>query len=454
MLIQKNLKFGPKSHIASSNMSGNCFSYPAYLPESPATAVCNKIYELCSPYVTSGLTSGELAMIRRLHPEAPEAKPLSTLEAWKSGGLRQEQALSLLPAGGTLHRKLRTTVTEDEYSAAIVITDHIVVKTTIRRGHSNRCIGDECNGYPCFAHREIRVLQRIARSDCSAVCLPIDFDVFPSGCSLVFPKLQFDLLDFIVDGLGPIDWQCLSSLNRTLYSALRHLHSLDIVHGDVKPDNVAVTADGGRLVDVKLIDLDQGIILTAIPDVVMDQDTKDACRMACFEHTPRYADPYAVLLQKFDSLIDGCEVRRVLIERDFWGLALTIGVAYTRRFFPAERNHNGPDRHMFELVTRPTTFAGALRETDLAIECMRESFEEVAVRDLDVALASAVRQLVFGALQTRVFDDKGNTASRRPAFEAAMKGTKKRTELRPAPARRVVRKRRQSVPAMHLVQAS
>lgn len=436
-------------------MSGNCLSHPGNLPEeSLATAVCNKIYKLCSSYVTSELTSGEETMIRCLHPKDPEAKPLSTLKAWKSGCLRQEHALSLVPAGGTLHQKLRTTVTGDEYAAAIVLTAHIVVKTTRRRGHDDRCTGDECKGYPCFAHREICVLQRIARSDCSAVCLPIDFDVFPSGCSLVFHKLQCDLLDFIVDGLGPIDWECLSSLNRTLYSALRHLHSLDVVHGDVKPDNVAVTADGGRLVDVKLIDLDQGIILTAIPDVVMDQDTKDACRMACYENTPRYADPYAILLEKFDSLVDGCEVRRVLIERDFWGLALTIGVAYTRRFFPAERNDKLPDRHMFELVTRPTTFAGALRETDLAIECMRQSFEEVAVHDLDVVFVSAVRQLVFGALQTRVFDDKGNTASRRHAFEAAMEGTKKRTEQRPAPARRVVRKRSQSVSAIHLVQVT
>jgi serine/threonine protein kinase len=297
----------------------------------------------------------------------------------------------------------------------------VVLKTIVGCGRmSGRCSGQGCNGFPCFAHREMRALQNIANTGGSvAVCLPLLSHAFHFGGCLLFQRLPYDLLDFITQRICPIDHLMMSDLIRRLYLGLSHLHSVGVVHGDIKPDNIVVRLQEERLISVKLIDFDQAVIVTEIPTFI-NADERELWKAVCVEHTPRYVDPYPILFQLHTPMTDGIELTRVLMERDLWGLAMTLGVVYVGNFLPAEPSiPNIPGRTLEQLVMIEPSLDMALSVTDQAITYMKAFFDKFVISLEDHALTSTVRDLVFGVLETRVFDESDDKSSRRPFFEIA-----------------------------------
>lgn len=390
-------------------MSGVCFSQISRIAQVPAAAADGPLWTL---------THEEMRVVRSIGCYIRQGTPG---EEWRCGALRVDHALASLPEGTQVHRRDRTTDGGDTFHNTVAVMKTVVLKTTVG-GHcmATVCRGEGCQRSGCLAHREMQAFEKIIKSGGSnVVCLPMLTQAFPFGGCILLPRLAHDLFEFITQDLGPIDEPMLADLACRLYRGLTHLHSIDVIHGDVKPDNIVVNIANGRLTSLQLIDLDQSVDLSKIPDYI-DADQKDVWRSVCVEHTPQYVDPYPIIMQRHTPMIDGAEVRRVLKERDLWGLALTLAVTYCGHFLPAEPKETFKTPRTIErLVIQQPTVSQALLETDKAVECMKSFFDEV-VQLRQGPLATWMRNLVFGVLETHVFDGSGLTASRRPFFDKGL----------------------------------
>ena len=94
---------------------------------------------------------------------------------------------------------------------------------------------------PHDSEREARILQE-ARSECVIKLLST---LWQPGARLilVFPFMPIDLERLMEN--SPLDQAHARGIARDLFRALAHLHSLDIIHRDVKPSNILLRSSHG-----------------------------------------------------------------------------------------------------------------------------------------------------------------------------------------------------------------
>jgi serine/threonine protein kinase len=105
---------------------------------------------------------------------------------------------------------------------------------------------------------------------------------------IVMEKLTGDLLEGLIDGGEPIDWDTCRRILREIADALGYSHKLGLVHRDIKPANVFLTTEGR----VKLLDF--GIASQA-------GGSDKAGRVL---GTPYYMSPEQILGQELDGRSD------------------------------------------------------------------------------------------------------------------------------------------------------
>eukprot|EP00656_Telonema_subtile_P012579 TRINITY_DN1633_c0_g1_i2.p1 TRINITY_DN1633_c0_g1~~TRINITY_DN1633_c0_g1_i2.p1 ORF type:complete len:389 (-),score=93.85 TRINITY_DN1633_c0_g1_i2:24-1190(-) len=106
---------------------------------------------------------------------------------------------------------------------------------------------------------------------------------------------------------GPLCSGFVRSAAQQLASALRYLHSRDVVHRDVKPENVVLHTNG----HLKLIDLGSAVRMSATEPTEASQD-----RRSSFSGTPQYMSPEMVeesaSVPASDVWAFGCVVHQLL----------------------------------------------------------------------------------------------------------------------------------------------
>ncbi|MFO0627017.1 MAG: serine/threonine-protein kinase [Polyangiales bacterium] len=129
------------------------------------------------------------------------------------------------------------------------------------------------------------------------------------GPYVVYELITGDNLRRLLDR-GPLERAELLNLARGVASALDALHSAQILHRDVKPDNILIAPDG----TVKITDFG----IARVPDAVLTRDGQ-------FLGTPAYAPPEAITRGEYSA------------RGDVWSLAAVIYESLTGvRPFPGD----------------------------------------------------------------------------------------------------------------------
>lgn len=118
------------------------------------------------------------------------------------------------------------------------------------------------------------------------------------GPYLVYEFIAGDNLRRMVER-GPLDRAELLNLARGVASALDAMHGAQILHRDVKPDNILVAPDG----TVKITDFG----IARVPDAVLTRDGQ-------FLGTPAYAPPEAITRGEYSARGDVWSLAAVLYE--------------------------------------------------------------------------------------------------------------------------------------------
>jgi serine/threonine-protein kinase len=118
------------------------------------------------------------------------------------------------------------------------------------------------------------------------------FELFRADADLlmVMEFVRGETLDKLSERLGPIEPERAAYVIDLILSALEHAHRAGVVHRDVKPANVMVTAEGG----IKIMDFGIARVLGA------EQKTVDGRLMG----TPAYMSPEQVLGEEVDGRAD------------------------------------------------------------------------------------------------------------------------------------------------------
>jgi serine/threonine protein kinase len=138
------------------------------------------------------------------------------------------------------------------------------------------------------------------------VCSMLDCFVTPSGRTvIVMENYTLTLAELITKNINNRDSIQLADVQRyamQLLSALVFVHSSNIVHADVRTENVMISSDSS----IKLIDFGAAFI-APIPDVVYDPVDYGMV------NTPAYKPPEIILGTKFDSGVDVWAAAHVIL---------------------------------------------------------------------------------------------------------------------------------------------
>ena len=137
--------------------------------------------------------------------------------------------------------------------------------------------------------REARVLAKLSHPNIPAI---YDVDFSPGKFNIVFQYIEGQTLREIIDRDGASQIKTARVWFHQIASALDHAHKLDIVHRDVKPENIIITPD---LESAYLVDF--GIALSA-------EEARKLTKSGYAMGTPGYMSPEQVASDPIDSRSD------------------------------------------------------------------------------------------------------------------------------------------------------
>jgi hypothetical protein len=293
------------------------------------------------------------------------------------------------------------------YVRSVVCLTRSVLKIVCADTTQNpACPGGACAGRGCEAHHELSLLRKLGPN--GPICVPIAWHAFPSGSAVLFPRAATDLEQHMSDG-GEVDRPLVRRVTHGLLDALKHLHDRDIVHGDVKRENVLLWPDQRvQLCDLDLAD-DVGPLRRALEsgDPMPDRDYWAA---RCRAGSRGSLDPYCLAFVTHVPMVDPLVTMHVFRERDYWGLTVLLFCLFTSRH---PYGYDGAEM----IVQSATDLNAALALAESAVDQMRSNFDYfVDLLNLDSDDAHATAQLIFPALRTPVL--AGETR-RTPMLRAA-----------------------------------
>ena len=159
--------------------------------------------------------------------------------------------------------------------------------------------------------REARVAAAIHHPN---VCAVTDSGVLDTGSPfLVMERLHGETLRAYVARMGRLDAEEAIEFAVQMLSGLEAAHALNIVHRDMKPENVFLTRPDGTLPLVKLLDF--GMCRRQSFEIALSSDDRSLTRAGTVVGTPEYMAPeQASGRRKFDARIDLYAVGVMLYE--------------------------------------------------------------------------------------------------------------------------------------------
>jgi Protein kinase domain len=274
---------------------------------------------------------------------------------------------------------------------------------------NHKCRGAKCAEPACAVHRESRILARLAGVHC--VCTPIFLQSYTLGVVLVLPRHPQDMFEWIQGLETEPTAQQMRDIATAIHDGIRALHRAGVAHGDIKPENIVLRASGARLEDVRFIDFDQSVVLSEMldPDPV---SRLSRFSKVCREGTAAYADMWALLWADFGGVPSPELMRRILEERDFWQLAMTLCVAYLRAFPSIEPPGQPGRRITYEDTQRPSSWRdGSARISDMVFN-MRMDYRLASQGFADEPLTRHIESVVFAGLSTQPDDQRADRLSK------------------------------------------
>jgi serine/threonine-protein kinase len=208
-----------------------------------------------------------------------------------------------LPHGYAIERTLGVGGTSTVYLATRAGDDNarLVVKVlhgrALRPGHADRF------------RREIEILQKLEHARIVPILAAGEAD---GVCFFTMPFVDGETLRARLHADGPLSARDTLLIARDIADALGHAHGRGVVHRDVKPENVLISADGAQLMDFGF----------ASAPSLMSHDALDG-EAALVIGTPHYISPEQVRGRQasdwrgdFFSL--GCVMHEMLTGRPPW----------------------------------------------------------------------------------------------------------------------------------------
>ncbi len=179
---------------------------------------------------------------------------------------------------------------------AVFEAEHIVIK----RQHAIKLLHPALGERPDIAQRferEAIATGRLRHPSCVEVS---DFGRLPDGALyLVMELLRGESLGDALEREGAFPVTRAVHVMRQILLGLEHAHSLDIVHRDIKPDNVLLVERGGQRDQVKLVDFGIAKLLGE-----SQQEQAQLTQIGFTVGTPRYMAPEQAVGGEVDGRTD------------------------------------------------------------------------------------------------------------------------------------------------------
>ncbi len=219
--------------------------------------VCGTGLLLCKP----------LASISE-HPRVYRAKYASDAESRMPGSPEYDTPTKRGPRSAAVDIKIsipNMTLTEQIGKGgygAVYIGEHHILKNRVAVKVLNANLADP--NWTARFQREAQALSRLSHPNIVKV---YSFTIMESGqAAMVMELVEGRSLQDLIDNCGPLSAQRSVSIYKQLCDALGYAHELGIVHRDIKPGNIIITADDQiKLLDfgiAKLLDEQSGVDAT------------------------------------------------------------------------------------------------------------------------------------------------------------------------------------------------
>ncbi|CAF1563892.1 unnamed protein product [Adineta ricciae] len=212
----------------------------------------------------------------------------------------------------------------------------------------------KCEGYGYLIENELAILRRVKHPNIIKLVEEFQTDL---QYFLVFEYVSNGDLLTAVTTMNKYSEHDVALMLSQIAAALKHLHSLNIVHRDVKLDNILIANHPDQSVTLKLADFGLALCLTdEIPTVAPKHEESGLCG------TPMYLAPEVI------------ENRDYRIENDMWSLGI---ITFTLLSGLAPYDGDNDDEIIFNVINHTIDFNLLPK---ISMEC-REALTSMLERD-------------------------------------------------------------------------